>query len=873
MSAIRPLSWTRLRVASFMAAQIALLALVFVFSSDVLRQLSTMERAASDNSQWLLAQLEVETLQLQLSIAKALNPDAGKSNLEDVRLWFDIAFSRLTLLEQSELYTKFVGYGENAERLLSLHKTMDTWLPFIDGGDTALSSALPHFQTEAITLHETARAIALSGIEASAKEQFSVRTETRKTVGLLAIAAASAFLLLAILSGALMHLYRISRQREEEKRISANRLEMIIANSPDAIIVTNRGGWTVEFNPAASAMFGLGRAEVMGRKVIPMIFPPSLLPEYEPLITETIAKALSSGAKQFELRGMRRDGSTFPVEVSLAMKDTRPGALIVAFMRDISARKAAQLALEEALKKARSSEKAKAEFLAVMSHEMRTPLNGLIGSMDLLGDTELTADQKQLLAIMETSGHLLLSHVNTVLDIARTEAGEIVLNSDIFDIAALIQECLSNQRGLAKQNHTELHFSALSVGLDHVRGDPARLRQILLNLIGNAVKFTHDGTITVEVERHSPKTANGKTDIVEFRVIDTGIGIAPEDQARIFDDFETVDSSYSRKTSGTGLGLGIVRRLIKAMGGEIGLESEVDEGSVFWLRLPLPEIHPSDLAQPAAPSPADQSKTHRSRKTAPKPGERQLSLPKDILVVEDNEINRTILRRFLEAEGHRVVEAEDGLLGLEIASRRYFDVVLTDISMPRMDGVEVTRRIRSGHGPCSKSRIIALTAHALPDEVETFLQAGMNACLTKPVNREVLMSHVNETAAAGRRLPVEDSADQPLIDMGPLQELQTELGGDILQSLVERLYTEADRTVEILNKATVADDSMARTAHQLAGGCATFGARRLRHDLAQIELQIKSGNTETALEIARHLPEVWQETRKLLAEKVAQLAG
>lgn len=846
-----------LRFVAIAVAVVGLLALITVLSADVRTVLSKLRIAESDTGQWAINQSEVETLQLLLAIEHAMADPSDRQALADVRRWFDVAYSRYTVLSTSKLYTSVIDVPPNRQRINRIESLLNQSIAFIDGSDRDLSEALPYLKRMANEAHATARALILTAHTKLSQTTDSDSNRMEQALLGIALAAVTLMVVLVILSMMLAHLYRLTSRQAEINQITGTRLQMTIANSPDAIIVTNRGGWIVEFNPAAEAMFGQHRENVINSQAIPLIFAEENVAAYQEQISAALEKSITSGPQRFELVAKRRDGSPFPIEVSLASRTLAKGALIVGFIRDITHRKSNEAALNEALVKARAGEKAKADFLAVMSHEMRTPLNGLLGSADLLRGSTLSSEQTKLLSVIETSGNLLLGHVNSVLDIARAEAGDIRLIHEPFDLDRLISDCIDNQHGLAQKNGTTLKHRPLTGEFGLVRGDALRLQQILLNLIGNAVKFTHNGSITVETERLSPKATRGKAGIVEFRVVDTGIGIAESDLDRIFEDFETIDTSYGRTAGGTGLGLGISRRLAKAMAGTIGVESDLGEGSVFWLRLPLP---PAQQKPAVAPSAKDKGG---------KPVEKN-DTALDVLIIEDNDINRFLFRRFIEEGGHRVTETIDGVEGLRAAEAKYYDLILTDISMPRMDGVEAARRIRAGGGPSAQSRIIALTAHALPSDVLRFSEAGMNAYLTKPVSREVLMSHVNGTESPAN----EPASDEPAVflDPAPLQELIDELGSDLMLSLAARLMSEAETTVAALAARQTADIDMARQAHQLAGGCATFGTKRLREVLATIENSIKRDDPEEALTAAATLPGIWATTRVALETELKNLA-
>ncbi|MFN3844511.1 MAG: ATP-binding protein [Paracoccaceae bacterium] len=847
------LSIASVRLMALISLVVALLIIIASLALDVRNRLAAMERANSDNGNWVMMQTEVEVLRLQYTLSAARS---GNTDLAEVRRWFDVLYSRVRMVRHSPLYASFIQDPANLDRLDHMQAYLDRWLPIIDGPDSALVTALAEMETESAAVRQMARSLSLDSLLIFSARTDETRVRVSDTLLRLAIAIAATILLLAVLAAMATRLYRITRRQAEENQLTGTRLQMIIATSPDAIVVTNRGGWVVEFNRAAEKMFGWTRAEVMGRQIVPMIFSDEDRIAYQARLSDLITHAVVSGPQRFEMMGRRTDGSRFPLEISMAIRDLNPGALIVGFLRDVSDRKAAQLVLERALTRARAGEKAKADFLAVMSHEMRTPLNGLIGSMDLLRGTTLDANQHELLRVMQVSGDILLGHVNTVLDISSSEAGEIRLSKTAFDLDSLIGDCISNQLSVARSGGNTIRHVPLTGQLGTVWGDPGRLQQILLNLIGNAVKFTRNGTITVETERLPQRPGVAAPQMVEFRIIDTGIGIATADLDRVFDDFATVNSSYGRETSGTGLGLGIARRLVHALGGIIGAESEPGDGSVFWLRLPLPAADAPHRASGEASTPAPDGP----------PVQPEL----DILLIEDNDINRFLLHRYLADTHHSVTEAADGLEGVAIAQTSRFDIIITDISMPGLDGIEATSRIRAS-GASAKARIIALTAHALPADLDRFRQAGMDVCLTKPVSRAELLAQVHELAIAPQ-VPVSQQT-ACVLDTVVLAELADHLGASMAVTLIHKMLDDGDTTIANITAAPEPKNDIARAAHQYAGLCATFGAVRLRDALTRLEWAITHEDEDEALNLVAGLGSLWDDTRHALSSHAATLVA
>jgi two-component system, sensor histidine kinase len=367
--------------------------------------------------------------------------------------------------------------------------------------------------------------------------------------------------------------------------------------------------------------------------------------------------------------------------------------------------------LREATETAQAAARAKVEFMAVMSHEIRTPMTGVLGMADLLLSADLPTREREYAAGIQRSGRHLLVLIDDILDFSKSEAKKLNLETIDFDLSEVLEQVGLLLMPQAADRGLDLRFEHRSTSPLILRGDPTRLKQVLVNLVGNGLKFTPRGGVTVTIGQ---RTADDGRDRFRFEVRDTGIGIPKDKQAILFDAFTQLDASTARRYGGSGLGLAISKKLVEAMGGELGVESTPDVGSLFWFEVPL----------------------ERGNSTPPQADQRApvVSPPRRVLLVEDVELNRVLIAEKLRLYGHEVVTAENGQEAVVLVERERFDVVLMDVQMPGMDGVEATRQIRKLPSPAGTVPILALSANVLPEEQARYLAAGMNGTLTKPID-------------------------------------------------------------------------------------------------------------------------------------------
>ena len=759
-----------------------------------------------------------------------------------------------------------------------------------------------------------------------------------------------------------------NKRQEAELRESEVRKRALFEASMDAIILSDHEGRIIEFNRAAEKLFGYSRREVTGQDLSDLILPAVARDRHrDNLLRYTGAGEVGSLlAKRIEVPVRHKCGETFMAEMATQPIPLQGSAAFAIFIRDITKRKQAEAAMQQSKEAAEAANRAKSQFVANMSHEIRTPLNAILGMTDLLLSSELNAEQREYLQLLQDSGESLLAVINDVLDFSKIEAGKLDLETSPFDLRERLGDALKSLAFRAHSKGLELVCDVASAVPAIVLGDAHRLRQVIVNLVGNAIKFTNRGEIVLTVR---VKDCPQREVVLECSVSDTGIGIAPEKQKHIFDAFEQADNSMKRRFGGTGLGLAISTRLVRLMGGKIGVKSRVGSGSRFYFTcrfgLPAqqqgPHLPPASLEnlrvlvvddnassrrvlaqmlanwrfQPTVASSGTEAielvqqaeaagtpyalaivdarmpdvdglrlitrLQQHSRRDLPaivmlsacNPGDlrqcerlgiaghlikpvKQSELfdtiavvldagslltaapaapatcdlrPLKVLLAEDTLVNQKLAVGLLQRQGHQVVVANNGCEALRALETSPFDLVLMDVQMPDMDGLEATEIIRQQEqGSDRRVPIIAMTAHAMKGDRERCLEAGMDGYLAKPIRATALFETMAEVLGESHLAPaVHHNGDAAMVDWSAAQQA-VQHDRDLLRIIVEAFLEEYPSLLQRVRQAVADDcaDAIAAAAHALKGSIRNFGETPPYRAALELETQGRAGSTSGA---------------------------
>ncbi|WP_108879936.1 ATP-binding protein [Anderseniella sp. Alg231-50] len=648
------------------------------------------------------------------------------------------------------------------------------------------------------------------------------------------------------------------KEREAKLKRSEEQLRTTVRSALDAIIVINDHGEVMEFNPAAEQIFGFKRNKVVGRMMSEFIIPN----RYRDAHGTAITHFLNTGegpliGQRIEIEALHAKGHEFMIELAIQQAEGPDGTIFLGYARDVTEKKAAEAQILQERDRAEVANRAKASFLAMMSHEIRTPLNGVLGILGLLGDETDRTEQQRLIRTARVSGKALLTIINDILDFSKLEAGRLDLDEEVFLVDSLINGVESLVSHRARENTVDLRIKIGKNVPEAVTGDPGRIRQILLNLTWNAIKFSEGGKVEIAV---SQRTRKAGVSTVRFSVKDTGIGIPTRHHDELFAEFSMLDASYSRKFGGTGLGLAISKSLVLNMGGEIDFKSTPGKGSTFWFDLPMTIADASDAV------PFDELESDEDI-----PAVDQLR----VLLAEDNTTNQLVIGNMLERLGCLVDIVSNGIEVIDSVQSRPYDVVLMDISMPEMDGLEATKHIRALDDEVSKIPIIALTAYALDEDRQTALTAGMDEFVAKPVSRLELaraISRQSESRKNGSAAPDRDPDDDASFDMSVFNTLVGGMSPETRKSALSAFAAELENWTSQVAEAADHKDirSLEKSSHSIKGVAGTFGASALQAMAARVNTYARGDKPERALELAKELGKLCELTLNALNEMIAR---
>jgi PAS domain S-box-containing protein len=762
--------------------------------------------------------------------------------------------------EKDELYMRFLDYGgryaQDRAELRTLLQTAEEkeLMAALDTITTlnqpvmqeVIASALEENNYGALTLLQQ-QAIPLQNrlvealdnmtrLQREANEQalrgtYAAYQATRNLMLVLGIVAAVLAVLVAVLVSRRM--LRQTRQLDIEKQ----KYQTLFESNSDAVVILDDKGFT-DCNPATLTMFGMDSVETFLKTPIPQLGA-AVQENGEPAFDHAmrhIRQAREEGHADMDWLGRREDGSTFHAEIALHAMELEGHQVIQAIMRDVSERRAAEAAKEAARQAALQTARAKSEFVANVSHEIRTPMHGILGVSELLLKTGLDGQQREYVSTLKSSAESLLGIINDILDFSKIEAGKLSLESVAFSPAALLQGVIALFRARALEKNIGLALQLPAQLPAALLGDPTRIRQILLNLVDNAIKFTDQGQVELRAEVESA----GEEWRCRFVVRDSGIGIPPEAQKRLFQAFMQADSSTTRRYGGTGLGLAVSHQLAELMGGTLSVVSTPGGGSTFSLDLVLPGT--SEVVV-EAPGPATPKLAGR------------------VLAVEDHPVNQKVLSHQLQEAGLDFALASTGAEAIEHFRAGGFDLILMDWQMPEMDGLEATRRIRAleSAGGTPPIPILALTANASTGFRDACLEAGANDYLAKPYSESALH------AVLARWLPPTPSpapaakpeARPPLLDTGALLDRYRD-DRVLVDELTAMFMSTTEASLAALQAAIAAGDGerCCKEAHALKGAAASVLARdiqHLAHDIERAALEQDLALAASRLEqLARH---------------------
>lgn len=622
----------------------------------------------------------------------------------------------------------------------------------------------------------------------------------------------------------LISFYIIFNDGEELSRSEAKHKDMI-ANISDVIAIMDQNGIIRYQSPNIEKWFGWLPEDLIGTYGWEAVHSDDL-DKMQKVFSKLMAQ--DNAADTVEYRYKCKEGHYALIELTAVnlIHNTNINGILINY-RDITDRKNAEESLKMAKEAAEVANIAKGQFLANMSHEIRTPMNGILGFLDLLNYSQLSQEQREYIREAKSASEVLLYLINDILDFSQIEAGKLTMEKINFKLSTAVKDAVSLFLPKAYEKHLELHTLIKENVPDEVRGDPLRLRQILNNLTGNALKFTNNGEISIIVE--TIDEANGFATI-KFEVKDTGIGINEEDIKKLFKPFSQADASTTRKFGGSGLGLAITRELVTMMEGDVGIESVLGKGSSFYFTAQF------EIINKGTKQDTEESGQIITKYAHP---ENQSALKLKILLVEDNEVNRKVIIAMLKSIDMTCDVAMDGKEAYQAVLKKDYDIVFMDCQMPVMDGYEATGKIRNAEVGSKHTKIIAMTANAMEGDREKCLKVGMDDYISKPINTEILFRMIEETK--GHETERKDHFDFIDKDM-EVFAAQTGLNMNDTKEMFRGYLNSMPKMMGNIEEALVNNDfkELSRFSHQLKG---SSGNLRIK-EICELAMQLETSALE-----------------------------
>lgn len=817
----------------------------FYYNRELIKSSQDMQRVQTDNMTWTISQLEVEFRRMELALERAW----GNKRVDQKEFikTFDIFYSRVSSFE-AILARAELGLGaDDIATIITITDLRNEMARLID--ETPAGQPLPYatlfFQVEKVSPKIREALVSIFALLTKRTNEFSTRhQDLLNDYGSFSIYYEIALVVVLLLG---LRLNYVAQARAKKMRDLSDVFEKTIECSADAVIVCDENIRVTQFNPAAERILGYSQDEAIGTHVKDLIVPDHLMP----LFHNELKMLLQTGTNNILAQGrsVRRardkSGREFPAEVTAVSTKTSHGVPIyLLFLRDISSRHETQRKLEKALATAEESVRARERFLAVMSHEMRTPLQGVIASLDLIKESDSDLDHDQLVETALKSSEQALAQVNNILEFTRmSEKGsdDHKVNFKLIDVAHDLAH-VNQSLLLTKGNRVNLILDPECERT--VWGSKRDLDTLMQNLFSNANKFTADGALTIRMK--SQGIQDGKLSM-RIQVEDTGIGIPDHMKARVFDDFETANKDVPSKQMGTGLGLGIAKRAADRLGGKLDLTSEIGIGTIFTLRVDFDLVEDPQEALPE-PAPVDHQPQDFSGFS--------------VLIAEDHSTNRKLIEMMLGRFGFDVTSAEDGREAVECAKHGRFDLVVTDINMPNMGGLEAAAII-SQQEQHLRTPIIAMTAFTVEDLAE-FDQAGIAFIVPKPVTLSSISrmlkrlceeGHLTRSHTNDDTYPPPQTQEAPMdhpnsLDTSIFDELVMIAGPDAARSFVDKFVQEQRDFIDNANRLLLADDTQAasKIAHKAIGSAALMGASELAKTMRIVQNNAKSDQRDQSLQ-------------------------